>query len=42
MAAVGLWNSMFQPVGQKATTFTVGETIQCPPVDHPYFYTNKN
>ena len=42
MAAVALWNSMFQPVGSKATTFNVNDPISCPPADHPYFYTSKN
>ena len=39
---MGLWNNMLQPVGKKATTFSVSETIACPTKDQPYIFTNLN
>ena len=41
-AAVGLWNNMLQPVGQKDRSFYANSTILCPNEQRPYFYTNKN
>ncbi|XP_053098078.1 phospholipase B1, membrane-associated [Pangasianodon hypophthalmus] len=39
--AKGLWNNMFQPVGEKLMVESFSSPIQlmCPPVDHPYIYT---
>eukprot|EP00731_Ephydatia_muelleri_P027768 Em0019g641a len=40
--AVGLWNNMLQPVGQKSTDWTLNQAIICPSANTPYFYTKKN
>lgn len=40
--AEALWNSMVEPVGKKRTNWYVGEPLECPKKDFPYFYTNKN
>ncbi|KAJ8341371.1 hypothetical protein SKAU_G00336620 [Synaphobranchus kaupii] len=38
--AKGLWNNMFQPVGEKFIIETIGEVkLICPPKEHPYIYT---
>lgn len=41
-AALSLWNSMLEPIGQKKWEWYVGETIECPTADRPYFATRKN
>jgi hypothetical protein len=40
MAAISLWNNMFQPINKKTTQ--LNEDIICPTEKNPYFYTNKN
>ena len=40
--AVGLWNNMVQPIGQKVRTWIPGELLQCPSPSAPYFYTKSN
>merc|ERR1719228_2558726 len=41
-SAVALWNNMFEPVGQKSTSWQVGELVQCPTNALPYLFTNEN
>ena len=33
---------MLEPVGKKSTRLTLDQKIKCPPIEHPYLYTNKN
>ena len=40
--AVGLWNNMLQPVGEKSTDWTLNQPVICPSASGPYFYTKKN
>jgi len=40
--ALGLWNSMLEPVGHKRKKWEEGENFECPKEDFPYFFTNKN
>ncbi|XP_013883173.1 phospholipase B1, membrane-associated [Austrofundulus limnaeus] len=37
--AKGLWNNMFEPVGQKTTVRSYPTRLRCPPAEHPYIYT---
>ncbi|XP_060918518.1 phospholipase B1, membrane-associated-like [Labrus mixtus] len=39
--AKGLWNNMFQPVGEKDKIKTFSDPVEliCPPKEHPYIYT---
>nr|XP_020517084.1 phospholipase B1, membrane-associated-like [Labrus bergylta] len=39
--AKGLWNNMFQPVGEKDKIKTFSDPVKliCPPKEHPYIYT---
>lgn len=38
--AIGLWNNMFEKIGEKNSTLTVGgQEIHCPTNDEPYFAT---
>ncbi|XP_068456291.1 phospholipase B1, membrane-associated-like [Clinocottus analis] len=41
--AKGLWNNMFQPLGQKVKIETFSEPVEliCPPKEHPYIYTRR-
>ncbi|KAI8488183.1 hydrolase [Branchiostoma belcheri] len=41
-AASALWNNMLEPVGSKRTDWHVGEPLECPTEDRPYFATAKN
>jgi len=41
-AALSLWNNMLEPVGEKLWEWHVGEQIECPTQDRPYFATRKN
>lgn len=41
-AAKSLWNSMVEPVGSKKTSWHVGEALECPTAEKPYFFTKKN
>lgn len=41
-AAVALWNNMLEPVGKKSLAWTVGEPIECPTTERPYFSTAEN
>jgi phospholipase B1 len=41
-AALSLWNNMLEPVGQKLWEWHVGEQIECPTQDRPYFATRQN
>jgi len=40
--AIGLWNNLLQPVGQKSTTWLPTDKILCPSKKSPFFFTNKN
>lgn len=40
--AIGIWNNMLQPVGNKSITLNIDDTIKCPTKKHPYFFTNIN
>ncbi|CAF3893221.1 unnamed protein product [Rotaria sp. Silwood1] len=42
VAALSLWNNMFEPVGKKKTAWHNGEPFECPTEEHPYIYTWKN
>ncbi|CAF3909934.1 unnamed protein product [Rotaria sp. Silwood1] len=42
VAALSLWNNMFEAVGTKKTSWHEGEPFECPTEDHPYIYTWKN
>ncbi|CAF1089174.1 unnamed protein product [Rotaria sordida] len=42
VAALSLWNNMFESVGTKKTSWHHGEPLECPTEDHPYIYTSKN
>ncbi|CAF3934385.1 unnamed protein product [Rotaria sordida] len=42
VAALSLWNNMFERVGQKKTAWHKGEPFECPTEDHPYIYTWNN
>ncbi|XP_039916279.1 phospholipase B1, membrane-associated isoform X2 [Hirundo rustica] len=39
--AVGLWNNMLQPVGQKQP-YGVTKIVQCPSQENPYLFTYRN
>jgi phospholipase B1 len=41
-SALSLWNNMLEPVGQKLSEWHVGEQIECPTQDRPYFATRLN
>jgi len=41
-AGIQLWNNMMQKVGQKATTWNLLDTLQCPRSGEGYIYTSKN
>jgi phospholipase B1 len=41
-AALSLWNNMLEPVGEKSWEWHVGEQIECPTPDRPYFATRLN
>ncbi len=41
-AALSLWNNMLEPVGQKLWEWHLGEQIECPTQDRPYFATRLN
>lgn len=41
-AAQALWNNMIEPVGSKRTDWHIGEPVECPTEEQPYFFTNKN
>ncbi|CAF3768328.1 unnamed protein product [Rotaria sp. Silwood1] len=42
VAALSLWNNMFESVSTKKTSWHQGEPFECPTEDHPYIYTSKN
>ncbi|CAF4396932.1 unnamed protein product [Rotaria sp. Silwood2] len=42
VAALSLWNNMFESVGTKKTSWHKDEPLECPTTDHPYIYTRKN
>ncbi|CAF0945306.1 unnamed protein product [Rotaria sordida] len=42
VAALSLWNNMFEPVGRKKTSWHKDEPFECPTQDHPFIYTSKN
>ncbi|CAF0892438.1 unnamed protein product [Adineta ricciae] len=42
VAALSLWNNMFEPIGAKKTSWHQGEPLECPTQDHPYIFTSKN
>ncbi|KAL2306065.1 hypothetical protein Nmel_003967, partial [Mimus melanotis] len=39
--AVGLWNNMMQPVGQKQP-YGITKIVQCPSQENPYLFTYRN
>ncbi|CAH1792265.1 unnamed protein product [Owenia fusiformis] len=41
-AAEALWNSMLEPLGLKRTEWRLGEPLECPSEESPYFATSKN
>ncbi|XP_064623926.1 phospholipase B1, membrane-associated-like [Lineus longissimus] len=41
-AAEALWNNMVEPVGMKRTEWRIGEPLECPTEEYPYFATAKN
>lgn len=41
-SAVALWNNMFEPVGSKSESWSVGEKLLCPTNAHPYLFTVRN
>jgi phospholipase B1 len=41
-AAVGLWNNLFEPVGDKKTAWVLDEPYECPSIESPYLYTARN
>ncbi|XP_077989754.1 phospholipase B1, membrane-associated-like [Glandiceps talaboti] len=42
MVAMGLWNNMNEPVGEKRTAWQEGDVLECPPEDFEYIYTQLN
>ncbi|CAF0801092.1 unnamed protein product [Didymodactylos carnosus] len=42
VAALSLWNNMLEPVGQKQTFWHIGEALECPTDERPYFFTSNN
>lgn len=43
IASNGLWNNMFEPYGNKSTTWTKEFSVfKCPTAEHPYIFTKKN
>ncbi|CAF3795977.1 unnamed protein product, partial [Rotaria sp. Silwood1] len=42
VAALSIWNNMFESVSTKKTSWHQGEPFECPTEDHPYIYTSKN
>jgi len=42
MAALSLWNNMFEPVGGKQMMWHMGEDMKCPTAEHPYIFTSQN
>ncbi|CAF1366227.1 unnamed protein product [Adineta steineri] len=41
--ALSLWNNMFEPVGNKQSSwYMMNESLKCPTKEHPYIYTSKN
>jgi len=40
--AVGLWNNLLQPVGEKSNTWKPEDPVLCPTQERPYLFTNKN
>lgn len=42
VAALSLWNNMFESVSTKKRSWHQGEPFECPTADHPYIYTSKN
>ena len=42
VAALSLWNNMFESVSTKKRSWHQGEAFECPTADHPYIYTSKN
>ncbi|XP_066303633.1 phospholipase B1, membrane-associated-like [Branchiostoma lanceolatum] len=41
-AASALWNNMLEPVGSKRTDWHIGEPVECPTEERPYFATAHN
>jgi phospholipase B1 len=42
VAALSLWNNMFEPIGAKKNSWHQNEPFECPRTDHPFIYTSKN